>query len=221
MARKILSSTAIVRMNLNSYWSKQQPGKAVSVRELFELGPEGLVYLVCSEFAREGKLVRAAWGVYILPNPDGAMPPVQDIAVAKARGFGKEILNLNTEYQNSVKATFNKEEESVVYATSSCTSSFQYEGKTIRFFKVARRKFELLKSKAGAAFATLWRNHSSGESEIERVLEEQEVERTELRTSSRLLHLMPKWLKKSLRRLYPEIAGPGLSANFYSRGSPT
>lgn len=161
-----------------------------------------------SELVKIGKLVRPAWGLYMIPNADRSLPSVQEIADAKAEGFGKKILRLNKEFQNSISVITKTGEATVAFASSGCTTRFRYEGRKICFFKVADRKFDLLKSKVGAAFATLWKTQADRKPEIKRIFQVLKVDRKELRSGKNSLHLLPKWLKDVLRIHYPEISGP-------------
>lgn len=220
MATKNLATTAVVRMRLNAFWAKQEPGVPISVRELFQYGPEQLVYLVMSEFARNEKVERVAWGVYMLPNKDGTLPPVKEVAIAKARGFGKDILQLPKEFQKSIKSKNKTDEKTVSFATSGCTSSFRFAGKVVRFYKVANRKFELLKSRLGSVFATVWKKQLARKTDIKRVFKDLNVEKAELRGSSKLLHLLPMWLKNVMRDHYPEMTWQPSSVTLLARAGP-
>lgn len=214
----ILSDTAVVRMKLNAFWASQRPGKVVSVRELFQFGPDKLIYLVMSEFAKCQKVDRVAWGVYMLPKEDGLPPRVNEVVAAKARGFGKDIIKLNKEFRKSIVAKNGSDERDVIYATSGCSTSFRFQGKVVRLYKMANRKFELLKTKVGAAFVTLWKSRLDRRSDIKRVLKAHHVERSELRESVPLLHLLPLWLKNVMLSHCPEFKWRSAGAS--ARASP-
>lgn len=221
MSSKTLSSSAAVRMRLAAFWAKQKPGEPISVRKLFIFGPEQTIYQIMSEFAKSGRVKRLALGVYMIPTQDGSWPSAMDVALAKAEGFGKNILKVNKDYQKSIRPNQkNADENTLVLATTGCSSSFRYRDKLIRAYKVSDRKYQLLKKKTGAALATVWRLYLKKKSEIKKILKNQNISRNELRTGFELLHLLPMWLKLILRVHFPEMAWQAATKSFTALQAP-
>lgn len=194
------------RNRIIGFFSELGEGIPISVRMLFCFGKEAQVYKIASELAKVDKLTRVTWGIYMLPTKDGSLPTEEEVALAKARGFGKIIYALDEEIkQETAKLKVMKENPIALYATSGSSSSFKYKSGRIVFYKMANRKIELLRQRIGKVYTSFWKLFTHEKKEMDIHLEQAQISDDDKKVTPRLLELMPMWLKTSLRNLYKEF----------------
>lgn len=194
------------RNRILGFFSELGEGIPISVRMLFCFGKEAQVYKIASELVKRHKLSRVTWGIYMLPTKDGSLPSEEEVALAKARGFGKKIYTLDEEIKHeTANLKVMKGNPIALYATSGSSSSFKYNGGKIVFYKMANRKIELLRKRIGKVYTSFWKLFTRNKNQMDNKFEEAQISDEDKRFTPRLLELMPMWLKSSLRELYKEV----------------
>lgn len=201
-----MPAIAIVKGRILGFFKQLGEGIPVAVRMLFCFGKEYQVYKIASALAKKKLLIRVAWGVYMLPTPDGSLPSSAEIAFAKAQGFGKDIYELNEEMkENTADLKIMSGNPLALYATSGSSSSFRYRNGTIVFYKMANRKIGLLKKKIGKAFVSFWKLMTHHKKEMDEAFKKSQIGPQDQKSTPKLLELMPLWLKAEMREVYSEL----------------
>ncbi len=201
-----MPAVGIVKGRILGFFSQLGEGIPVAVRMLFCFGREYQVYKIASDLAKKKLLIRVASGVYMLPNPDGALPSAAEIAFAKAQGFGKDIYELDEEIKaNTADLKLMSCNPIALFATSGSSSSFRCRAGTIVFYKMANRKIELLKKKIGRAFVSFWKLMTHHKKEMDEAFKKSQISPRDQKFTPNLLELLPLWLKTDLRESYSEM----------------
>lgn len=197
---------AAVKNCVLTFFRQLGKGRPFSIRLLFGFGKEWQLYKAGSELVDAKKLVRVALGVYMLPTDPESWPSDVEIARAKAAGFGKEIFFVNDDFLPEIQHLKIVRGSKVrVFATRGASSSFLCGTTKIVFYKVADRKAELLREKIGKVYNTLWKSFPTDKKSIDRSFDHSKISSRDLNETPKLLHLLPMWLKTSLREFYPLI----------------
>lgn len=127
-------------------------------RELLHLGSRNAVDTTTHRMVYMGELKRLARGVFMKDLLNQRIPSVVEVAVVKAKAFGKEVfqhgINAASEIGLIDKKIFKRTR--FLFYTNGCSSSFQTAFHTVRFQAVSKRKTKISKTDAGKIIKAVW-----------------------------------------------------------------
>ena len=175
-------------------------GQILTTRELLSYGTRSAVDQAVCALVKDGYMDRLARGVFVTTK---SWPAVKvkdiDVATAKARAFGKELLTdaAHIAGKLGIAADMGSPPNTVTFASSGCSSQFRFGDITIRFRGICQRKFQLGETKSGQSLRALW--HIGQRTVNAHTV--QEAARNFLRTDREEIRrpctagMLPEWLK--------------------------
>lgn len=152
------------------------------------------------------ELIRLARGVFLKNSPNQRKPSIEEVAVIKARSFGKKI------YQHGINAAaeiglidkkYYKRTLHLFY-TDGCSSSFRAGRYRVKFKSVSKRKTNISNTDAGKLLKAVW---SQGRANIRKMRNKAMFIEKNLNRMQRLsfrseVRIMPIWL---VEMFYPRF----------------
>lgn len=172
-------------------------GVIFSTRELLNFGTRAAVDQCLCRLVRKGDIRPLAWGLFMRNDLGVAMPNVRDIAFAKAKAFGRQLIIDASEVARVLGLTKSGKQK-ISCATNARSSSFRTHNARIYFNGVSARKMALGDTSVGQAIRALWQlgKATCQHKDIERAT--LRFNRHERRCFKQSRHLMPFWLTNML-----------------------
>jgi hypothetical protein len=137
-----------VSREIRSFIARLEKGKVFVTRDLLKFGRRGLIDQILYLLVKKLEIKRMARGVFCREEIDGSLPSSHEIALAKARAFGKTICVYGQDALQKLKLA-DSGSEAIVYASSGKSSSFQSINGRIYFKGTVQTQVETGDSKAG------------------------------------------------------------------------
>jgi hypothetical protein len=145
-----------VTKRINQFLSGQPCGKLLATRDFLGFGKRGAVDTALGRLVKKKLLARAARGVFYKPDPNETFAfTAVEIALVKARAFGKEVIEFP-----QAKGTTKIEElnfEQKLVASTGSKSDFRVRGTQMLLNGRAHRKVRLGDTKVGTLALAYWR----------------------------------------------------------------
>ncbi len=130
-------------------------GQIFTTREFLCYGSRSAVDQSICRLVNAGRIERLARGVFVVPRSGARLPTPLEVATAKARAFGKEILQHGADAAvASGLAKFRN--QGAIYVTNGPSSSFRYGDKIIQFKRIAPRKIVCGDTLVGLVIRAIW-----------------------------------------------------------------
>jgi hypothetical protein len=176
-------------------------GALFATKELVHCVKRDVLDQSLSRLCKKGRIIRVAQGVYQKPGlKPMPLPTPQEVATAKAKAWGKRIME--TCFNAAAKLDLVEAgEQEHVFENSGCTTSFNSIVGKIVFRKSAPKKVLLGNSKVATSVKALLhmgRNYCESTGAMKRILEpvwQNVFEREELITFSAII---PSWMRDKL-----------------------
>lgn len=190
-------TTAKLRRDINA----RKENEIFTTRDMLHHGHRGAIDVALSTMVKQGVIRRLARGVFVKATCRIIFTPAE-IAVTKAKAFGKRILcNNHEETVSHLRPA--KQPNTEVFVVEGHSSSFQYGKWRIVMKRAFARKFALGDTLAGTTLRLLWEKREAACNEkviasARRSLGGQS--RFDVRS---LLRLLPEWLHSHFVDLQP------------------
>lgn len=213
-----MSTAAFVR----GYIGQLPKGKAFVTRELLAFGNRNAIDRQLGLLVAKGMIRRMARGVFVREDADMVLPTMLDIAMAKARGFGKHIVehgsNLAKEFNlkkndammtpKQLKRHHSDEKElkhsAGRFAVLGSTSSFgTYYGR-VHFKHVAPKKYFMAQHSVGRVLVARWHVGLLGIVDTAKLQEQANFNAFKARQVKELAAWSVGWLNELLRAEPPK-----------------
>ncbi len=184
--------------HIRKFIFKLPKGIIFSTRELLNFGTRAAVDQCLCRLVKRGDIRRLAWGLFMRNDLTVPMPSLRDIAIEKAKAFGRQIIVDGTEAARLLGLVAS-DNQKIVYATNGRSSSFQINNIRVYFRGVSARKMVLGETAVGLAIRALWQlgKEVCQPKDIDRAtIKFNRLERQQFRQSG---HLMPFWMTNLLR----------------------
>lgn len=186
-------------------------GELFTSRDLSIYGKRGTIDQNLNRLVKLGVIVRVTRGIFMRETASGWRPSLKEVAIAKARSFGKEIYDCGLDWPKpGIQAEFSNESNgSVTFLSSGCSSSFVYNNQRIYFKGVCPSKLReqpVLSLTSSESVLNFEPNSFNGDFNFTARSNLTAVEGiTETRTA---LSQLPQWLNSKLSWLKPKAKTP-------------
>jgi len=200
--------------------SRLKEGQIFTTRDCLIYGKRSNVDNALFRCVRGGVIIRIARGVFVRRTSNFTPPSPLEIAIIKARSFGKELLTHGADTCAKYKLIPSGNDQPTYYVDG-CTSRFFYQGNYINFRRASKKRMRLLDDRAGLAIRALWH---IGKKTIQQIhidkldrLWNIRVEKEKIFTGKAW---MPSWLgDRFLTTQYVGPYGPGTTGNIGITGT--
>jgi hypothetical protein len=145
-----------VTKRINQFLGGQPCGKLLSTRDFLGFGKRGAVDMALGRLVKKKFLIRVARGVFYKRDLNASFAfTAVEIALVKARAFGKEVIEFPT-----AKGTMRIDElafEQKLVASTGSQSDFRVRGSQMVLNGRAHRKVRLGESRVGTLALSYWR----------------------------------------------------------------
>lgn len=133
-----------VSIQIRAYISGLAEGKLFTTRELLNYGSRAAVDQALHRLVAKGQIVRMARGVFVKESEGRFRPAVSEVALAKARSFGKDFYGQIGGSCSRCKSTPQLESpelqsEPLAFICSGAPSSFDCGGQRVFFISCSRQ----------------------------------------------------------------------------------
>ena len=152
------------------------------------------------------EIIRLARGVFMKNIPAQRMPSVEEVAVVKAKSFGKEI------YQHGINAAAEiglierkyYQRSRYLFYTNGCTSAFNAGQFRVRLKAVSKRKANISQSEAGKLLKAIWQlgKEKAGKMRNKTMKLAKSLNKLERLDFRKEIKIMPGWM---VQIFYPKI----------------
>lgn len=188
--------------DIKRYIARLPEGEMFATRALIHCAVRNTLDQTLSRLCKAGAIIRIASGMYMKPTSRPTpMPTPQEVATAKARAWGKRIMESGLDAAFKLKL-FERGESEHVFLSSGCTTSFKSIVGRIHFRKTAPKKLLLGDRKIATFAKALWymgRRYCERTDTLKRLFEpvwQCAFEREELIS---LASIIPSWLRDKLQ----------------------
>lgn len=190
-------TTACIKRHINNL----PDGVLFTTRDFLSYGKRSAVDQALYRLVKSERIRRVVRGVFI--KPDAGRPPVSatEVAIVKARSFGRRIIKHCADVAFNI-GLISEVSHEPTFATDGSSSSFRFRETTIHFKGIGPRKMILGDSRSGWVLRSLIylrKNSVNAETIRKAALVLNRTSRKEVRLSG---HMMPSWLSR-------RIVGPG------------
>jgi hypothetical protein len=187
------TSTMICRQIF--YYVEEGP---FSIRDFLDYGSRAAVDQTFYRLVKAGRLIRVARGVYL--KSTAPFPSTLAVAKVKAAAFCRVIAVHGGRAAQALHLTEDKSFEHT-YAISGRTSSFQFNGETIRLIGTAARKLYFGDSPIGLAVRALWHLGNQNCDPCQVAQATWEFGRSDRATLKQSGKIMPAWMRENFASL--------------------
>ncbi len=140
---------------IHRHINRLKDNKPFSIRDFLNYGSRNAVDQIFHRLVKSGQIIRIARGIFI--KDTSPMPSILEVALTKAKAFGKRLATHGSQAAHQLKlcAILETEGESI-YACNGSSSSFRFGNIRVRFISVSQRKISLGEEVAGLAARALW-----------------------------------------------------------------
>ncbi len=168
-------------------------GAIFSTRDMLNYGPRAAVDQCLHRLVKTGRIIRLAWGLFLKEAYNKPWPTAMEVARAKAKAFGKQILSDAADGAKRLGLT-EVGNQQTTYSIHGHSSSFKYRETVIHFRGISARKMALGDSSVGLAVRALWQLGKINCNAKMISLAMARFGRTERQQFRQSLHLMPSWM---------------------------
>jgi len=188
-------------------------GQLFATRELLTYGSRDAVDKATQRMVRSGMVLKLANAVFVRNDPNMAATPVEEIAMTKARAFGKYVIP--SELAQAAKLDLErpikrrKKGKKLVPSKQSCsgntfavlgtTSEFWTVHGKVRLKHVSARKFFTAHHKVGELLAGIWHAGKDAKMDIKRILAKANLQPDQHIRLRELAAWVPEWIHKQFR----------------------
>jgi hypothetical protein len=183
--------------HIRKFIFKLPKGVIFSTRQLLNFGKRSAVDQCLCRLVKRGDIRRLAWGLFMRNDAAVPMPSMRNIAMEKAKAFGRQIILDGSEAARLLGLVVSGNQK-VVYATNARSSSFRVNNIRIYFKGVSARKMLLGDTAVGLAIRALWqlgKNACQAKDIESATIKFNRLDRQQLRQSR---YLMPFWMSDLL-----------------------
>lgn len=177
-------------------------GQIFSTRECLHFGSRASVDQTFYRLVGDCKIVRLAYGLFVKLQPGMKMPSIEEIAIAKAKAFSKEIFVHGQDAAFEVGIADQPNKVPTYYVTGSACSSFRslVHGRRVYLKSTAARKVYDKNTRVGKVLRGLW--HIGEEALDLNVLQKatMNLNRDEIRQLRLAAYRVPYWLARFTNR---------------------
>ena len=143
------------RSFIQRYISTLPEGQVFTTRDCLVYGTRATVDKALQRFVRLEQIIRLARGVFVRNIGNIKIPTMLEMAIIKAKAFGKELRIHGMDTASIHKLVEAGNQEPTYYVDGS-TSSFAYQGRQIHLKKASKKRMMMSDSNAGRAIRALW-----------------------------------------------------------------
>ncbi len=142
---------------IREHFKNLGPLEIFCTRDLLQYGKRTAVDTATFRLVKQKEIKRLASGVFIKYNDSGLRPSDEEIAMAKAKAFDRQIVEISRALALELGVPIN-ENADAYFATNGRTTQFMIEKKRlVQFVGVAPRKVELGRTRVGTELRTFWK----------------------------------------------------------------
>lgn len=107
--------------------------------------PRYAIDTVLHRLTKRGLIVRVTRGVFMKESSDSYRPTIQEVAIAKARAFDKEIEFLNARISLQVSDSKEANKSAYIFRATGASTSFRYGNSRITFKSTSPRRLRQIR----------------------------------------------------------------------------
>ena len=135
--------------------SNMKDGEVFTTRDCLKYGKRSIVDSVLFKLVKDETIYRLARGVFTRWTGNFNFPTFFQMAVIKAKAFGKKLLVHGADTAAKYKLIPKGNEDPTYYVDGS-SSAFLYRGQYIQLKKACKKRLQLPDDKAGLALRAIW-----------------------------------------------------------------
>jgi Family of unknown function (DUF6088) len=195
MKEEYMCTSAFIKRHIFSL----PKGIIFSTRQMLNYGRRSAVDQCLYRLVKTGRIIRLAWGLFMVDDPNVTMPSSRQVATEKARAFSKQILTDAVDaaqHLGLIKLGNSK----TTYAIQGHSSQFKYGETTIHFKGICQRKIALGDQPVGLAIKALWQYGKTHCHQIDMIGTTAQLNRPQHLEFRQSCQLMPVWMTNIFKK---------------------